>query len=282
MAPLTDRELCRYLDVLQLDRTALAVQNLATLDTIISAHVDRLPFQAIDVFTGDLPLMDDDSIFRKVIEQRRGGICFELNNVFGRLLLTLGFKFHLRAANIRWGRPLDKPVSPLGHVLLCVDLGDQEGQFFADVGFGGPNPFKALPIEGHAEPYRMRRLEDEDCVEVAVKATGGDSNSSPWRPIYDVFPVPQKWADLVTQCWYNSQQAQSLFRNVLLAGRFTNNSWVTIVDGRLCRRSVSGQVLEQRIANTDEVLRVLESELTLKLNPDMDLERLRLRIQSVL
>ncbi|KAK8761591.1 hypothetical protein V5799_027142 [Amblyomma americanum] len=282
MAPLTARELDLYLDLLELDRAGLTMQNLATLNTIIAAHVDRLPFQAIDTFAGDLPLMDDDSVFRKVIVQRRGGFCFELNNVLGRLLLTLGFKFHLRGARIRWGRPLDTPVTPLGHVLLCVDLGDKEGEFFTDVGFGGPNPFKALPIEGDADPYRMRKLDGEDYVEVAVKSTGRDGASAHWRPVYHVFSVPQKWIDFVPQYWYVSLHPQSLFRNILLAGRFTNNSWVTLVNGRLCRRSVSGRVEERRITNADEVLRVLESELMLKLNSDKNLKRLRLRIQSIL
>ncbi|KAK8768943.1 hypothetical protein V5799_014593 [Amblyomma americanum] len=281
MGPLSKRELELYLDVLGLDSDALSVPDLATLNTLIAAHLERIPFQGIDTFVGDLPLLDDESIFRKVIEQRRGGYCVELNNIFGRLLLTLGFKFHIRAARIRWGRPMNTPLTPLGHTLFCVDLGE-EGQFFADVGFGGPNPYKALPVEGVEDPYRISRLDDKGYIEVAIKSTARAGATASWRPLYHVFPPAQKWIDFVPQYWYGSLHPRSLFRNVLMVGRFVNDSWVTLVDGRYCSRSLSGKVEQRQVTDVDEVLSLIEKEFTLKINPDMNIQRLRSRIQTIL
>ncbi|XP_054922273.1 arylamine N-acetyltransferase-like [Dermacentor andersoni] len=281
MGPLSSKELLLYLDVLKLQSSALRVKDLVTLNTLIEAHVDRIPFQDIDVFVGHQSPLDDDSVFRKVIEQRHGGICMELNNIFGRLLLTLGFKFNIRVARIRWRRPLDTPLTPLGHVLLCVDLGE-EGEYFADVGFGGPNPFKALPVEGEAEPYLMRRLDEQGNIEVAIKSTGSGGTSASWRPLYHVFPRPQKWIDIISMQWYITLHPRSLLRHVLMVGRFVNNSWLTLVDGRFCRRSTIGQVEQRHITDVEEVLRLFDNEFALKLNPDMDLDLLRSRIKSVI
>ncbi|XP_054922672.2 arylamine N-acetyltransferase / N-hydroxyarylamine O-acetyltransferase-like [Dermacentor andersoni] len=275
MGPLNPKELLLYLDVLKLEASALSEPNLTTLNTLIIAHLERFPFQGIDTFVGHQPPLDDDSVFRKVIEQRRGGYCVELNNIFGRLLLTLGLKFHIRAARVRWGRPLETPLTPLGHMLFCVDLGE-EGEYFADVGFGGPNPFKAQPVEGEAEPYRVRRLDEEGNIEVAIKSTGRDVASASWRPLYHVFARPQKWIDFVPTYWL------SLFRNVLMVGRFVNDSWLTLVDGRFCRRSTIGQVEQRHVTEVEEVLRLFDIEFALKLNPDINLDVLRYRIKSVI
>ncbi|XP_037520735.1 arylamine N-acetyltransferase [Rhipicephalus sanguineus] len=281
MAPLSRKELLLYMNVLKVESSNLSELNLATLNTLIGAHVERIPFQGIDTFVDHLPSLDDDSVFRKLIEQRRGGYCVELNNLFGRLLSTLGFKFHIRAARTRWGRPLNTPLTPLGHMLFCVDLGD-EGQYFADVGFGGPNPFKALPVEGEAAPYRTRRLDDEGNVEVAIASTTSGSASASWRPIYHVFPHPQKWINFVPTYWFASLHPRSLFRHTLMVGRFVDDSWLTLVDGRFCRRFISGQVEQRRITDADELIRLLDTEFALKLNPDIDLALLRTRLKSVL
>nr|XP_037280314.1 arylamine N-acetyltransferase-like [Rhipicephalus microplus] len=281
MGLLSERELRLYLDVLRLELIALREVNLATLNILIKAHVEQIPFQALDAFIGYQSPLDDDSVFDKVIIQRRGGFCFELNSVFGRLLLTLGFKFHMLAARIRWGRPMNTPLTPLGHLLFCIDLGD-EGQHFADVGFGGPNPFKAMPVEGEAEPYRVQMLDEERNIEVAIKSTGRKGAPVSWRPIYHVFPHPQKWIDFVSQNWYVTQHPRSLFRHFLMVGRFVDGSWLTLVNGRFCRRSISGQVEQRNISDVDEVIHLFDTEFALKLNSDIDLDFLRSKIHSAI
>ncbi|KAL1414089.1 hypothetical protein MTO96_007727 [Rhipicephalus appendiculatus] len=280
MGLLSEKEQLLYLELLKLELSSLRETSLTTLNIVIKAHLEQIPFQGIDAFIGHQPPLDDDSVFRKVIMQRRGGFCFELNNLFGRLLLTLGFKFHIRAARIRWGRPLNTPPTPLGHLLFCVDL-DDGGQYFADVGFGGPNPFKAMPVEGEVEPYRVQKLDEEGNIEVAIKSTGRGGASASWRPIYHVFPHPQKWIDFMSQYWYVTLHPRSLFRHVLMVGRFVDDSWLTLVDGRFCRRSISGQVEQLRVTDVEEVIRLFDTEFALKLNPDMDLDFLRSRIRSV-
>ncbi|KAL1414086.1 hypothetical protein MTO96_007724 [Rhipicephalus appendiculatus] len=119
MGLLSEKELLLYLDVLKLELSAVKETSLATLNILIKAHLEQIPFQGIDTFVGHQPPLDDDSVFRKVITQARGGYCVETNNLFGRLLLTLGFKFHIRAARIRWGAPTEHATDSVGtHALL--------------------------------------------------------------------------------------------------------------------------------------------------------------------
>ncbi|XP_075553513.1 arylamine N-acetyltransferase-like [Dermacentor variabilis] len=137
MGPLNPKERLLCPDVLKLQQSALREQNLATLKILTEAYVERIPSQNIDVFVRNQLSLNDDSVFCKVNEQHRSGSCIELNNLFGRLLLTLRFRFHIRAARVHWKRPMDSTLTPLGHVLLCVDMGE-EGEYLAEVAYEGP------------------------------------------------------------------------------------------------------------------------------------------------
>ncbi|KAL1483496.1 hypothetical protein MTO96_033145 [Rhipicephalus appendiculatus] len=66
MAPLSRRELLLYMNVLNLESDALIKLNLAVLNTLIGAHVERIPFQGIDAFVGHQPSLDDDSVFLQI------------------------------------------------------------------------------------------------------------------------------------------------------------------------------------------------------------------------
>ncbi len=53
-----------------------------TLRGIHHAHLLSLPFENLDIPLGRRILLDEAAILRKVIEQRRGGFCYELNGAF--------------------------------------------------------------------------------------------------------------------------------------------------------------------------------------------------------
>jgi N-hydroxyarylamine O-acetyltransferase len=51
-----------------------------------------VPFENFDVYTKQGILLDFDTLFSKVVLARRGGYCFELNELFACLLEQLGFQ----------------------------------------------------------------------------------------------------------------------------------------------------------------------------------------------
>ncbi|MBN0401800.1 arylamine N-acetyltransferase, partial [Pseudomonas aeruginosa] len=91
----------------------------------------------------DRPIeIDADKVFAKVVECSRGGYCFELNSLFARLLLALGYELELLVARVRWGLPEYAPLTQQSHLMLRLYLA--EGEFLVDVGFGSANPPRAL------------------------------------------------------------------------------------------------------------------------------------------
>ncbi|MGI5936741.1 MAG: arylamine N-acetyltransferase family protein, partial [Oscillospiraceae bacterium] len=117
--------------------------NLDSLNTLIYAHLTSIPFENLDIYDleADISLGIED-IYSKIVEQGRGGYCFELNALFMALLQSLGFECHPLAGRVLWRKDY---FPPLGHRITVVTL---EGRrYYCDVGFGGPAPCSALCLD---------------------------------------------------------------------------------------------------------------------------------------
>ena len=113
-----------------------------TLDRLIWAHITSVPFENITVFDYDqVPSLDPEDLYEKIVERRRGGYCFELNTAFHHLLMTLGFEAYPVVARVA---KIPGPTRPYAHKGVIASA---EGKlWYCDVGFGGPGPKGALEI----------------------------------------------------------------------------------------------------------------------------------------
>ena len=124
-----------------------AAPDLAFLNSLIYHHHTHIPFEDLDSSYLKRPVvLDIPSLFEKIVVNRRGGYCYEMNGLFTRLLLDLGY--HARSVFCRIIRGRDF-LPPCTHRGIIVDL---EGkQYFCDVGYGGPMPAGALIIGDGSE-----------------------------------------------------------------------------------------------------------------------------------
>jgi N-hydroxyarylamine O-acetyltransferase len=49
------------------------------------AHLLAVPFENLDIHLGHPILLNEDQLFDKIVTQRRGGFCYELNESFTAL-----------------------------------------------------------------------------------------------------------------------------------------------------------------------------------------------------
>lgn len=76
----------------------------------------------------------------RLVHEKRGGYCFELNGLFSLVLAQLGFSFTPLAARAFHGENLLQK----SHQLLLVEI---EGErWLADVGFGGNGLVGPIPF----------------------------------------------------------------------------------------------------------------------------------------
>ena len=95
-----------YLERIGTSRSEVGRRDRATLDLLIRRHLDHVPFENLDVINGVRVDLDARRVYEKIVERRRGGFCFEVNLVFGWLLLKLGFDARYGLARV-W-RPSDE------------------------------------------------------------------------------------------------------------------------------------------------------------------------------
>jgi N-hydroxyarylamine O-acetyltransferase len=203
-----------------LERTGLVEAGppgLATLRKLHAAHVAAIPFENLDILLGRGISLDLDRLQAKLIQQRRGGYCFEQNTLFLAVLRELGFEATAREARVRAGTAA---ILPRTHMVLQVGIAG--GDWLADVGFGGEGPLEPVPMQGaHPAPAQglAYRVMAEGDVRVLQMRSGGA-----WLDQYAILPQPVLPVDFEVANWYTSTHPQSRFVRGLTAQRTTREA----------------------------------------------------------
>jgi Arylamine N-acetyltransferase len=65
--------------------------SLETLSSLQFHHVSSIPFENLDVLSKKIIKVDLESLENKLVTNKRGGYCFEMNKYFMSILKSLGF-----------------------------------------------------------------------------------------------------------------------------------------------------------------------------------------------
>ncbi len=127
------------------------------------AHLRTFPFENLDIHLGRPILLDGEAILAKLLDQGRGGYCYELNSAFGSLLASLGFEVDLLEARVYGGEGGDEIGIRFDHACLLVRFGGAVGGgHLADVGFGSCfwEPIRFSAGLDQVDPTGIYRLVD--------------------------------------------------------------------------------------------------------------------------
>src|SRR5690606_36486392 len=105
----------------------------AGLDALQQAHRSTIAFENLDIPLGREISLDPGQVFDKMVTRRRGGYCFEHNQLFLRALRAIGFQARPLLARGWLGAGDDIP--PRAHTLNLVQIDGAD--WIADAGFGG-------------------------------------------------------------------------------------------------------------------------------------------------
>ena len=192
-----------------------------TLRGIHHAHLLSLPFENLDIPLGRRILLDEAAILRKVIEQRRGGFCYELNGAFAALLRALGFPTTLLSARVARDTGGESPE--FDHLTLRVDLPDP---WLADVGFGESflEPLRLESGREQVDPAGTFRLVQ---VEERIQLEKLDS-SGRWKRQYSFSLKPRSLGDFASMCHYHQTSPESHFTQNRICSRATPDGRITL------------------------------------------------------
>ena len=215
----------------------------ATLRELHKAHLLSVPFENLDNHLGRRIVLDEEKVIRKIVEQRRGGICYELNGAFCALLRAMGFEVSMLSAGVARDEGGFDP--PFDHMTLLVQLKER---WLADVGFG--DSFREpLLLDDRSEQVQGEdayRLMDADGYVIVERRKGGE-----WKPEYRFTLEPHEYSDFAQMCHYHQTSPDSIFTRRRACTRATEDGRITVSDMRLII-TARGEKQERELTNHEE------------------------------
>lgn len=243
-------------------------RDIETLEALHLAHPLTIPFENLSTILGEPVPIDFESIMAKLVEQGRGGYCFEHNTLFQAVVESIGFAVTPLAARVVWSAD-PSHVNPRTHMVLLVKLEGRD--LLCDVGFGGATLTRPLELVMEREqptPHETFRLMPHD-GEFELQVHWEDR----WRPMYRFDLQPQLPVDFEALNHYVATYPGSHFRTTLMAGRALADRRIALVNNRFIILR-DGRQQEERTLNTATALReVLTDDFGLSLVPDSRLDK---------
>jgi N-hydroxyarylamine O-acetyltransferase len=109
------------------------------LSDLTQTHVAQFAFCSVGPRLGDDLPLDLESLYRRIVAQKRGGYCFEQNGLFYEVLEELGFAVRLYLCRVIHNQDIHPGLT---HRITMVELDGE--RYVADVGFGPMGP--RLPV----------------------------------------------------------------------------------------------------------------------------------------
>lgn len=222
------------------------VLTLASLARLQDAHVRSVPFENLDIHLGRPLSLRTEDLVHKVVDDRRGGFCFELNGLFASLLTALGHEVVLVAARHRHDDGTLGPAYDHARILVTVD----GQQVLVDVGTG-VSPRGPVPLDGSVVELpdgSLHRVVERD-GRLDSQVWEGDGWSDGWS--FDRQPQPlDAFAD---RCRFHQTDPSSHFTQKPVCTLVTTDGHVTLSVRRLITTR-AGQPTEVEVDDPRQVL----------------------------
>lgn len=227
----------------------------ATLDVLRAvhrAHLLAIPYENLDIHLGRPLTLDRDAAFAKIVDQGRGGWCYEMNGTLGRVLETVGFdvRYVAGAAN----RAITGAAADDNHLVLIVTL---DRPYIVDAGFGD-GFLDPLPLE----PGRYR----QGFVEFGVSCDGDwwrvHNHQYGGAESFDFTLAPRTLESFAAKCHELQTSPESSFVKSTVCERWEPGGLVILRSATFREVSASG-VQDRVITDGGEYARVLRERFGL-------------------
>jgi N-hydroxyarylamine O-acetyltransferase len=240
-----------------LDRIHFEGEPKADPETLIQLHRRHLlgiSYENIDVQLRRPVDLDIRRIYTKIVEQGRGGWCYEMNGLMEWALTEIGFDVTRVNGGVMRAVRGDEALG--NHLVLLVEL---DRTWLVDVGFGDgildPVPLMEGPVEQRGFHYRLERLADG-----FWRFHNHDAGGA---PSFDFFPRLADEALFREKCDLLQTAETSSFVMNLVCQRFVEDGY-QIQLGRVAKQ-ITPRGTRTRVLNS-------EGELLERLRLDFDLD----------
>jgi N-hydroxyarylamine O-acetyltransferase len=257
-APLPDLDMT--LERIGLRREAVASPSVENLRRLMDAYALSVPFENLDIY--DYKRQIDfclPHLFEKIVVNRRGGYCYEMNSFFMGLLEALGYSCAAVSARILAGRTV---IGPVAHRTTIVTLGGK--RYFCDVGFGGagspegPVSFEDGVQEIAGRRFSIRSQEGNAFGDMALLQHTPEGESV-FFMFYTRPHSPLEFIALNHAMYTNPASLFSLNRMV----RLRTPEGLKVIDNKIFRQTIHGEVFEEEITTGKRLYEILTGEFNM-------------------
>ena len=230
-----------YLDRIGCSFESPNYNNLARLQ---NAHLFAVPYENLDMIRGIPTSLEEDALYQKIVEDGKGGICFELNGSLGNLLRALGYKVTDYAARYLRG---ETSLPMRRHRVMKVEATD--GVWLCDVGVGEVCQREPVAmVEGleqsqFGETYKLEK--DPELGWVLW-----DLHKGQWRKFYFFTEEVQLQVDYIALNFYCEKHPDSPFNKTEMFAVKTAEGRKTL-DGRIYKEFKNGEVFVKELTDAE-------------------------------
>lgn len=242
------------------DVPAPTVSSLALLQR---AHLLTVPYENLDILLGQPIRLETEALYEKIVLHHRGGYCFEVNELFGSLLRSLGY-----GVTDLFGRFLrgESGIPMRRHHVLMVRAQDDDVPWLADVGVGTGSPTCPMRLTAGAEVQDgavRYRLIQRDFFGWVLQ----DWKRGQWEDVYSFTEEPQAPIDFLTASFWCEHAPESIFNKSAMVSLRTETGRRTL-DGDEARIFEGDAVTVRALADWSEKLSLMRDWFGIDLDED--------------
>ena len=235
-----------------------------TLRALQLAHLLSVPFENLSIHSNEPIVLNEDALFTKIVDNKRGGFCYECNGLFAGLLRALGFEVSMLAAGV--ARPDGSFGPQFDHMTLMVTLADR---WLADVGFGD-SFLEPLLLDSRAEQVqgtRTFRIDADNDYRILYRRVEGED----WQPQYRFTLQPYNFSDYEETCHFHQTSPESHFTKGIICSRATPEGRITLSDMRFITTGPQQLRDEQTLSTREEFDRTLSDRFGIVMKSEVKL-----------
>jgi len=251
--------------------------DLPTLQSIALRHPSAIPFENLNALLRRPVPLDIASLQQKMLQDGRGGWCFEHNVLLGTALRAIGFDVTGLGARVLWGVPAGVATAR-SHMVLRVELNGQT--LIVDAGFGGLTLTAPLRLTADVEqqtPHETFRLVAAEHGYFVLEARIGGE----WRPMYRFDRQPQVLADYEVSSWFLCTNPRSHFLTTLVAARAQPDRRYTLRNTDFATHFAGGYTERRALTSAAELRETLERTFGINVPADAEVDAVLARISEI-
>jgi len=238
--------------------------DLECLTALCAHHVSHIPFENCGVLLDHPVRLDAESLQRKMIDEERGGYCFEQNGLLLEVLQQIGFEARPLSARVRIGVDRHTP-SPRSHMFIVVRLDGAD--WVVDCGIGALSLAAPIRWELNAEqqtPHEPRRI-----VKDGSRFFHQYERDGVWSDVYEFTGEEMPLVDRELSNWWTSTHPNSLFKQGLFCALpNAPGERKTLLNTRFHHRRGAEVLRSVLIHNSDDARGLLRREFGLDYGND--------------